>query len=101
MCDGFNDGKFAADTLNGAWSWSVMRRALLSVTPAPDRLALPTIAGSPFDSANWFTKTSVRIPRVKARVPKVEPRSASKKVFRDNIADERGIREERKQKKYM
>lgn len=40
------------DVLGSAWPWSVVGRALLSVPPAPDSLAVATIARAPFAFAN-------------------------------------------------
>lgn len=51
---------------------------LLSVTVAPDRLAVPTVVGASIASAKMVTRMSQRMPRSKAGVPKEEARMASK-----------------------
>lgn len=84
------------DVLGSAWPQSTLRIAQPSVTPAPDNLALLTIAKIPFDSANWSTQTFMRLSRSKAGVPEEAPRTASKNDFWEDIVGEKGIREERK-----
>lgn len=87
----------AADVLGSAWPWSVFRRALQSVPPAPDRLAVPTVVGALFDFPNRSTQNSVPLPEVKAGWPMDEPRKVSKNDCYEDIVGERRISEERKQ----
>lgn len=72
---------------------------MLSVTPAPDSLAMPTIAEVLFDFTNRPTQTFVRVPRAKAGVPREEPRMPARNDCCKNIVGEVGIREEKKRKR--
>lgn len=67
-------------------------------TPVPRSLAVPTIAGTPFDPAKRSTQTSVRMILAKAGVPKDERRTASRIDCSEEIVGERGSREGRKLK---
>lgn len=56
---------------------------------------LPTVAATPFNSAKHFTKTSVRMPGSKAKVPKQIKRTAPNNDYCDNIVGESEIWEVR------
>lgn len=62
--------KFVSGMLGGAWQWSILRRALLLVTPALDSLAVPNITESPLEFAKRLTQTCVQMPRSNAGMPK-------------------------------
>lgn len=47
--------RIGIDALGSTWPGSVLRKALESVTPAPDNLAVPTTDGAPIDYAEWLT----------------------------------------------
>lgn len=87
-----------ANVLGSAWLWRVLRRALLSVTLAPDILTVPAIAEVPFGFAKKLTKMSAQMPRSKAGVSKEEPKTGSKNDCWEDIAGEMGSRLEREQK---
>lgn len=58
---------------------------MLSVTPAPDSLAVPAMTGAPFYLAKWLTQTSVSVPWSSADVTKEELRTASENEFWEDI----------------
>lgn len=68
----------AADVLGSTWPCRVLLRALLTVTPAPDNLAMPTIAQTPINSPNRSLQTSAQKAGANEGVSKVEPRTTSK-----------------------
>lgn len=72
---------------------------MLLATPAPGRLAVPTIAGAPINSTKTLTEPSLRIPGSKPGMAKEEPRTDLKNDCWTEIVCEKGIREEGKQKK--
>lgn len=87
----------AADVLESAWLWSALRGALLSVAPAPDNLALTTLAGAPSEPSTRLTQTSMQMPLSKAGVPKKELRTTSKNNCLEDFIQGKRIIKERNQ----
>lgn len=63
---------------------------MLSVSPAPDNLTLPTIVGLPFGSLKLLTEKSVQISRFKAGVWEEEIKMTSKNYLLGNIVGGEG-----------
>lgn len=80
---------YAAGVLGKAWPRSFLQLALLPVVLVSDNLAVPTIAGAPFDSSKRLMEKSVRMPQSKVEIPKEEPKTALKDDFIENIIQEK------------
>lgn len=91
----------ATNVLGSEWPRSVLQRVLLFVTPAPDSVALPAIAGAPFNSANRSTQTSIRMTRANKGVSKKEPGTVSKLNVAKTPLVNGNSGKKRKQKKWM